>query len=679
MHGFDMSIPPPHYVDSEQTAYKWIDRFLQTSQTNHGLGLDSETTGLHKTRDRIIFWSMSDGIDRIAIPETFIPVFKEPLLENPMIDFDLTNAKFDAHMFANSGVDLTKASSLRDTSNQSWLFNENRQGRHGLKDCMADFIGRRTPSFEDTFGKIPPKKIDKKTGRNVNKTQDQIVREAVAVPGTELFFKAIDYASLDAYNSTTLRAYFDNLLAQIPACNGWTLRDYFYNVEVPFTKLLFKLERRGFTVDAGYLLSLKGPMEADMLEIAKEFNKITGEIINLKSAPQMRQLFFDVLKKTPTKWTDGGASGVKQPSTDAEVLEEWAGQGDYHAQRLLTHRGIAKIYGTYVEGMLDHINPPHDFRIHTSLNQQGAVTGRLSSSDPNLQNIPRPGEDKFKIREAFISDFQKQLIVADYAQLEMRLMAHFSEDQKMIDAILNGTDLHCFTVSEMEGIPYDEVYAAVKADKKSKKGVSVANPYGDLGRELTLRELDLLLKRQNAKATGFGIIYGIGGPKLAAQLTRDTGKLITEQGGWDLIRKWLSVFQGVRDYIEFTKEQIGRVGQVQTILGRWRRFGDTRGMSRRDAAQAERQGVNSIIQGTASDIAKMSMLSCEDDPELKALGVMMLLQIHDELVFEAADDPVIIDAAKKRIKHLMEHPLGYELRVPLPVECGSGYTWASAK
>lgn len=671
MHGFDMSIPPPHYVDSKESAIWWIDRFLQTGQQNNGLGLDSETTGLHKTKDRIVYWSMSDGKDRIAIPENLIPVFKEPILENPMVNFDLTNAKFDLHMFANSGVDVTRAGQLRDTSNQSWLFNENRQGRHGLKDCMADFIGRRTPSFEDTFGKIPPKKIDKVTGKNINKTQDQIMREAVLDPKSEQFYKAVDYASLDAYNSTTLRSFFDEQLAGIPACQGWTLKDYFYNVEVPFTKLLFRLERRGFTVDAAYLQGLKGPMEEDMTRIGREFSKITGEMVNLNSPQQLRKLFFDVLKKKPTKYTDGGKTGNKMPSTDAEVLEEWAGQGDEHAQRLLTHRSIAKTYGTYVVGLSDHINPPHDFRIHTSLNQQGAVTGRLSSSDPNLQNIPRPGEDKFKIREAFIADYMKQLVVADYAQLEMRLMAHFSEDEKMIAAILAGTDLHCFTVSEMEGIPYDEVVAAVKADKKFKKG--------ELGRELSLRELDLLLKRQNAKATGFGIIYGIGGPKLAAGLTRDSGKLITEQQGWQLIEKWLDVFRGVREYIDFTKAQIARVGQVQTILGRWRRFGDIKGMSRRDAAQAERQGVNSIIQGTASDIAKMAMLACEYDPELNALGAIMLLQIHDELVFECADDPVVIAAVKKRVQYLMEHPLGYALRVPLPVECGSGYTWASAK
>lgn len=671
MHGFDMSIPPPYFVDSEKTAYYWIDRYLQTFQRNNGLGLDSETTGLHRTRDRIIYWSLSDGETRIAIPEKFIPLFKEPILENPMLSFDIANPKFDSHMFANSGADISLARELRDIGTQSWLFNENRTGRHGLKECVVDFIGRRTPTFEDTFGKIPPKKIDKLTGRNVNKTMSQIVTEAIEDVNSERFFKAIDYASLDAYNHTKIRAVLDDLLAQIPATPGKTMKDYFYEVEVPFTKVLYRMERRGFTVDAGHLMGLKGPMEEEMQSISREFAKVAGEIVNLNSVQQLRKLFFDVLKKKPVKYTDGGKNGVKQPSTDAEVLEEWAGEGDEWAQRLLKHRGISKIYGTYVEGLLDHIDPPKDFRIHTTLNQHGTVTGRLSSSEPNLQNIPRPGEDKFKIRDAFIADYRKVLVVADYAQLEMRLMAHFSGDQKMIDAIWNNIDLHCLTVSEMEGIPYDEVVAAVKADKDHKKG--------KLGRELTDREQELLLKRQNNKATGFGIIYGIGGPKLASGLTRDTGKLVTEQEGWMLIEKWLNVFPGVRAYIEQTKSVLARIGHVQTYLGRWRRFGDIRGMSRRDASQAERQSVNSIIQGTASDIAKMSMIKCEDDKELNDLGAQMLLQIHDELIFECDDVPEVVTAVKKRVCHIMENPFPQPLLVPLPVEAGSGYTWAQAK
>jgi DNA polymerase-1 len=665
-----MSIPDPIYVGTEDEAERWVDHFLSTYQANGGLGLDSETTGLNRMRDVIIYWSISDGVSRLALPASLLHVFKEDILENPNIDLDFTNARFDAHMFANMGIDLTKAGKWRDTVVQSWLINENNQGRHGLKECISDHFGRVTPTFEQTFGKVPPKKIDKITGRNVNKTMDQMIREAIENPSSDRFYSAVDYASLDAYNSTKLRQHFDHLLAQVPV--GWgSLRDYFYAVEVPFSKVLYKMERRGIAVDIGMLQDKKGPMEKDMASIERDFAQAAGELVNLNSPTAVRKFFFDVLKKTPTKYTSGGASGNKQPSTDAEVLEDWAGQGDIWAQKLLKHRKTAKIYGTYVTGLMDHVDFPRDWRIHTSLNQTGTVTGRLSSNGPNLQNIPRPGEDVFKIREAFIPDQGRILIVADYAQLEMRLMAHFSGDDKMIKAIWDNVDLHCLTVSEMHGIPYDEVVGAVKNEKKHKKG--------ELGRSLTPREEELLLMRQNAKATGFGIIYGIGGPRLAAQLTQDTGHLVTEPEGWMLIEKWLNVFPGVRNYIEHTKSELSRIGQVQTILGRWRRFGDVRGMSRRDASQAERQGVNSIIQGTAADVAKAAMLQCEDDEELKALGVTMLLQIHDELIFECPYVDDVIPRAKARVKALMESPFPQALRVPLPAEVGHGDSWATAK
>lgn len=665
-----MSIPAPNYVDTPEEAQRWIDYFLQSHRASDGLGLDSETTGLDRNRDIVIFWSLSDDNHRVALPAKLISLFKEPILENPEIDFDLTRAKFDAHMFANSGADITKARSLRDTTVQSWLINENNQGRHGLKECVTDHFGRTTPTFEQTFGKIPPKKIDKVTGRNVSKTMSQIIREALSDKASEKFYAAIDYASLDAYNSHHLRKHLDGLLEQDTV--GWgTLKDYFYRIAVPYTKLLYKMERTGFPIDVGFLRDLKGPMEAEMLAIESEIGHEAGRRINTKSVNDMRWFFFDHLKKTPSKMTKGGASGVKNPSTDAEVLDDWAGEGDPWAMKLLKHRGIAKIHGTYVKGLDNHINWPSDYRLHTSLNQTGTVTGRLSSSEPNLQNIPRIGEDKFKIREAFIPDSGKCLIIADYAQLEMRLMAHFSGDVKMIEAILNNIDLHCLTVSEMEGIPYDDVVAAVKADKDIKKG--------KLKRAITPREEELLLKRQNNKATGFGIIYGIGGPRLAAQLTRETGILVTEEGGWKLIKKWLAVFPGVDRYIEFTKRELARVGKVQTIIGRWRRFGDLRGMSRRDSSQAERQSVNSVIQGTAADIVTSAMLSCDADEELNSYGTEMLLQIHDELIFMVPDVPEIITRAKARIITLMEHPFDNHLAVPLPVEAGHGYSWATAK
>lgn len=669
MFAFDMSIPSGHLVETETEARQWMQYFLQAHKANNGLGLDSETTGLVKHKDVVILWSLSDGKHRICLPSKFIELYKESILENPEINFDFTNAPFDAHMFANTGADVSRAGEWRDTRIQSWLLNENNIGGHGLKETVKAHFQRETPSFESVFGKLPPKKKDKVTKREIVVTHGDLILTAMADPEKRL--QAADYASLDAYNSTALRALFDQILsAQSHVMYpGMDCRTFFYAIEVPYTKLLWKLERRGVTVDAGYLRSLQKPMEDEMERIRREFSREFGQLFNPNSVPQVRSFFFDHLKKTPIKLTKGGTTGIRKPSTDEEVLDEWAGVGDQWAQLLLAYRGISKIYGTYVSGLQNWID--YGYRIHTSLNQIGTVTGRLSSSEPNLQNIPRPSEDKFKIRDAFIPGAGKILIVADYAQLEMRLMAHFSGDEKMIRAIHDGIDLHCLSVSEMYGIPYDEVAAAVKAEKDFKKGKR--------SQPLTEREEELLFLRQGCKQTGFGIIYGIGGPRLASNLTSMGNRVVTEEEGFALIDRWFNVFPGVRTYIEATKQELWRTGYVQTIMGRFRRFGDLRGMGRRDSSQAERQGGNAIIQGSAADVAKMAMLKVEHDPELNRLSAKLLLQIHDELMWECDDKNDIIIDVKRRAKELMEDPFGMALKVPLPVEVGHGYTWATAK
>lgn len=482
MPAFDLSLPPAYYVEDEHLARQWMNHFLQSHKVNNGLGLDSETSGVVKHKDVVMIWSLSDGANRVCFPAKFIPLFKEPILENPQINFDLTNAKFDAHMFANTGADISKAGEWRDTLVQSFLFNENNQGRHGLKECIRDHFDRDPATFEQVFGRLPSKKY------GVKKAYADLINEALADPVKRA--AATDYAAMDAYNTTILRAYFDQQLQDIPMYQGMDLKKFFYQVEVPFTKVLWRMERRGFQIDAGYLWALKEPMEKRMEEIQKEFAKASSQIINLRSVPAIRWFFYELLKKEHWKKTKGGTGGEQKQSTDVEVLEDWAGQGDPWAKLLLEFRGIDKIYGTYVTSIMELLDS--NLRIHTSLNQIGAQSGRLSSSDPNLQNIPAAREDKFRIRDAFIASKGKRLVVADYAQLEMRLMAHFSRDPKMVKAIIEGIDLHCFTVSEMHGIPYEEVIAAVNHEKTFKKGKSQE--------PLTAREEELIGLRAAAKA-----------------------------------------------------------------------------------------------------------------------------------------------------------------------------------
>lgn len=718
MFAFDVSIPPAHWVGTEAEAIKWRDYFTYAAKKQGALGLDTETSGRDHNKDFVIVFSLSDGEYRICAPAKFLPLFKDALLENPTVNFDMSNVKFDMHMLANTGINIVKAGELRDTTVQSWLYNENNLGRHGLKDNVKDHLNRETPEFESVFGEVPAKKIDKITGQNTAKTTSDLIYEAFApyftpekvpllaeeyakeeikkrkknkdhnIPPIEelikeklefiqdRFVRAIDYSALDAYNSTMMRRHWDNLLEHQP----FDLKTYFYRTEVPFTKVLYKMERRGITIDIGHLEEQEAPILKDMAVIEHEVAKIAGQPLNLKSNDDLADLFFGKLLKPIKKMTKGGASGIKKPSLDESVLQGWADEGDQVAKMMMKYRTMAKIHGTYIVGLRDRID--QHYRIHTSLNQHGTVTGRLSSKDPNLQNIPRASEDKFKIREAFVPGYRKVLVVADYAQLEMRLMAHFSGDEKMIKAIKDGVDLHCLTVAEMHGIPYDEVIAAVKAEKKSKRG--------ELGRELTEREHELLFMRQAAKATGFGIIYGIGGNKLAQGLTDaaaeaaksrglTTYHVTTPEEGFALIDKWFSIFPGVRGYVEYIHSLLKSKGQVQTLVGRFRRFGDVRGMSFKDRGQAERQGVNSVIQGTASDLAKVAMILVEDDPVLNELGAELLLQIHDELILECPDNPDTIKKVKDRVQEIMEAPFQTPLKVPIPAEAGFGYSWATAK
>lgn len=672
MHSFDLSIPSAIDVRTESESRQWLEYFSQSWKQSGGIAVDTETTGLDKRSDRPIVWSVSDGVHRLCLPAEFLGMWK-PLLENPEIVLIFTNAKFDLWMLRNAGIDASKAGFIVDTVVMDWLFNENRIGRHGLKDTTRDYFHRATPEFEQIFGKVPPKRVDKVTGKLVSKTPGDLINELFSDPNRRDM--GVDYSSLDAYNSYHVYRFLSEELKKVPASQYYpTLLDYFWAVEVPFTKVLFKCEARGVTVYRGYLQGLQGPMEMEMEAIRAEFSAYATQalgattMVNLDSVHDVRMFFFDVLKKTPSKMTEGGSSGIKRPSTDSDVLEEWAGKGDYWANTLLRYRKTSKICSTYVKGIQSWLD--YDYRIHTSLNQTGTVTGRLSSSEPNLQNIPRPDEDQFKIRDAFIPGDGMELIVADYEQLEMRIMAHFADDKKMIEAIMNGIDLHCFTVSEAYGVPYDEVNGAKKADKDHKAGK---------GPEPTPRQIELLAMRTAAKRTGFGIIYGIGGPGLAAQLTQDLGRLYTPEEGNASINRWFSVFPLTHKYILDTRAKIERYGYVQTYLGTYRRFGDFKVMSKQDRAQALRQGGNAEIQGTAANIAKMAMIIADNDVVLNQLGAQLLLQVHDELIFECPEDKNTVKAVKERVKLIMENSLPQPLRVPLPASVGSGKSWSRAK
>lgn len=665
-------IPPPEWLETDNDVARAAEYLYNSTMAGNPLGFDTETTGLHIAKDIPLLLSLSDGHRRFACHAEHARDrwVQEALLANPQIIKTGTNLNFDRHMLANIGVQTVGI--YHETLVMDWLANENRA--HGLKETAKDHIGLQMKGFKEVFP------MRKGTAKVPAETPGDAIRRVMADP--ELRLGAIEYSGLDAYASVQVHNFLMERLREQGIREAYTLLDYFYDWEVPFTPVLFNMERRGFTIMTGHLRAQMAPMEMAMRDLETTLAQMAGWVVNLNSPKQLQRLFFEQLRMRPIKYTDGGTTGVKQPSTDDSVLSEWILLNDPiaapFARIIQEYRGISKIYGTYVEGLLGWVD--NNLRIHTTLNQQGTVTGRLSSSDPNLQNIPKPKTDKYKIRDAFVAAPGKRLVIADYDQLEMKIMAHYSGDERMIAAIRDGKDLHCATVEFAKGIPYADVYAAKKASD---------------AHTATDAQLELVVMRDYLKATGFGIIYGIGGVKLGGQLKLPVLQVPNKRGGGSrkicpeadkLIHDYLQdIYPGVGEFIRQTHGACREVEYVQTLLGRKRRLHginisredrDNRGL----AAEAERQAVNTIIQGTAADIAKAAMLQVEHDEELHSLGAEMLMQIHDELILEVDDKPALVDATKKRLKALMTDPFrGYNLRVPLTAGVGEGYSWTEAK
>ncbi len=656
-------IPECEWLETEQQVIECGSYLAQAPRKL--VAFDTETTGLDIVRDYPLMFSLSDGVRRFAGMWDLVyhPALKTWILENPDITKVGSDTKFDMHMSANRGVYLKGP--IRDTVCMDWLADENRWS-HGLKDTASDHCGIKMKSFKEVF----PMQAKRKN-RPADTPGDAILRKLSTPEGKA---EAIEYAGLDAFATVKVHDFLEEKLRYDFVREGYSLWQYYLDWEMDFTRVLWNMERRGFMICTGHLKAQIDPLNSEEQRILGDLAKKLGHPINPNSTPQLRELFFTQLGYAPTKWTDGGKSGIKQPSTDAEVLEEFARNGCPYSKLILECRGVVKTRSTYIETPLALVDD--NLRLHTKLLQQGTVTGRLSSREPNLQNLPRPDNDSCHIREAFIAPPGKVLLVSDYEQLEMRLMAHFSQDPKMIKAINDGLDLHCFTVSLMYGVSYDEVVAAVK---KKKKGEPLDN-----------RDKLLIGYRQAAKATGFGLIYGIGPQKLSVNLTEELKREVDVKEAVGMIKNYFRVFQGVDAFIKNTHQSCREREFVQTIIGRKRRLPEinAKGGTEDDddvnasgiAAMARRQSVNSIIQGTAADIAKAAMIRCEFDEELSALQVMMLLQIHDELIFELDEDPSIIELAKKRIKDIMELPFpGFPLSVPLPTDANVVYCWAHAK
>jgi len=415
-----------------------------------------------------------------------------------------------------------------------------------------------------------------------------------------------------------------------PAVDARGLRQLYATIELPLTRVLARMERTGVLIDHNELKRLSGLMETEIARLTADIHRLAGRPFNISSPQQLGDVLFDDLKlPAPVKYGKG-----KTRSTAADILEELAADHEI-VRQVLEYRQLTKLKGTYVDALPALIDA-RTGRLHTSFNQAGAATGRLSSSNPNLQNIPIRTALGREIRAAFIPRTGWKLLVADYSQIELRLLAHLSDDPLLVEAFRNGEDIHRRTASEVLGVP-----------------PMLVTPEA----------------RREAKAVNFGIVYGISGFGLAAQLG------IPRAEAEKYIKNYFARYAGVRQFIDRTIAEVRQSGVTRTLFGRERPIPDIASRNANARGFAERTAVNSPLQGTAADLIKLAMVRIDGLLEAGAYRSAMLLQVHDELVFECP--PEEVGALSALVKREMEGAC--ELKVPLLVDIGVGDNWRDAK
>ena len=521
-----------------------------------------------------------------------------PLLESEDVTKVGQNLKYDISVLARHGVDL--AGPIYDTMLESYVYNSVAT-RHNMDALAQTYLDRSTIKFEDIAGK-GAKQL----------TFNQIPLEA-----------ATEYAAEDADITWQLH---EKLWPKLQAEER--LAQVYRDIEIPLVKVLSEVERHGALVD-GRILKQHSAELADRLQVLKEQAwTLGGEEFNLDSPKQLQEIFYEKLGLPVLKKTPKGA-----PSTAEPVLVDLARDYELPAT-ILEYRGLAKLKSTYTDKLPLQINPDTG-RIHTSYHQAVAATGRLSSSDPNLQNIPIRNAEGRRIRQAFVAPSGKVIMAADYSQIELRIMAHLSGDANLRDAFAHGLDIHRATAGEVFGKPADEI------------------------------DDD---ERRSAKAINFGLIYGMSAFGLGRQLS------ISRTLAQDYIDRYFARYPGVADYMESTREKARDQGYVETLFGRRLYLPEinAKHVPRRQAA--ERTAINAPMQGTAADIIKRAMIRMQAALAASSLDAAMIMQVHDELVFEVAEGQVeeLIDLARE----IMEGAA--ELAVPLIVDSGVGENWDEA-
>lgn len=522
----------------------------------------------------------------------------KPLLENEAIGKIGQNLKFDKGVMARYGIDLRGI--VFDTMLESYVL-DSVAGRHDMDSLSERYLQHKTITFEEIAGK----------GKN-QLTFNQIPLEQAAV-----------YAAEDA--DVTLRLH-ETLWAKLEPQQD--LCKVFKNIDMPLVPVLSRMERTGVLIDTTILAEHSQELTQRLAELEVQAHELAGEAFNLASPKQLGAILYEKMQLPVIKKTPKGA-----PSTNEEVLAELA--LDHPLPKLiLEHRELAKLKSTYTDKLPQMINPLTK-RVHTSYHQAVTATGRLSSSDPNLQNIPVRNEEGRRIRQAFIAPQGYRILAADYSQIELRIMAHLSRDAGLLKAFSEGLDIHRATAAEVFGLPLDKVTTE---------------------------------QRRSAKAINFGLIYGMS----AFGLSRQLG--IARNEAQKYMNLYFERYPGVQEYMERTRQQAADQGYVSTLDGRRLYLPDIHSRNAMSRKAAERAAINAPMQGTAADIIKKAMIAIDDWLQQEKPLATMLMQVHDELVFEVHHS--VMDEVSAKIRNLMEGCM--QLDVPLQVDIGTGSNWDQA-
>lgn len=654
-------LPPAQMATTPEQCVPIMERLLRRGGL---LGIDTETTGLRKIEDHILFWSLATEDERFLFPANMLPVF-EPLFRNPNVSWALANAKYDMHMLKNAGYTLE--GKIYDIIPMDAFVDDTR--RHGLKHQSLQAYEARWGDFKELF--LDPYTVSTALGLDKNgfrKFKNMSGGDKLLYVFNQNPNIVLEYGSCDAY-FTRMRCcdLMDALGAEdlatelVPEMK--TLMDYYELIEVPMTKTLWRMERRGVSIDTDHIKKVADPAQDRIKSLEHQLQKLCGKRFSPKSTQQVSWVLFDkdCFGVAPVSYTGGGIKKAPSKSTSEKDLEVLRSRHLGKAVSefcglLLEHRKLTKLYGTYIAGIQKVLS--RDGRLRTSFNQAGARTGRFSSSDPNVQNIPRPGDsDPLQVRSAFVASPGMDMIDRDYPQVEFRVAAVLADEEKMMDPIRNGWDIHAANAAIMFDLDYDAVLTAKNTDKD----------------KLTAAAKRLVALRGEAKTTGLAVLYGKGIRSMAADLK------VSEDRSRELQDRFFTRFSKIAEDIAGTEQWAHEYEYTFTMLGRKRRMHRINSGIRGIEAAEERQAYNTRDQGSAAELIKLAMLRVDHDPVFQQAGGELLLTVHDELVAEA---PKLTSKQAEEALHegmgdpLKWGPLNIDFPVPLTPDGGRGYRWS---